>query len=121
MKEFTQPINDIVLYRYDVEVGMVNLCLNLREFVPVKETPKGWWVKEKHSVCYSYTKKRWVSKNPIHKSFCYPTKEQAIKSFVRRKEVYVDRLKHQLKMAELSTQLGPDVNKVPHGIEYCEY
>lgn len=109
-------INDVVLYRYDAETTLSVVRLDLREFVPVKETPEGWWVKEKRLLWFG--RARWVNKKPIHKSYCYPTKEEAMNSYVRRKEVYVSRLRNQLKIAEFSAQLGPEVDSVPHGIEY---
>lgn len=109
-------INDVVFYRYDAETTLTAVRLNLREFVPVKETPEGWWVKEKRSLWLS--RARWVNKKPIHKSYCYPTKEEAMTSYVRRKQVYVNRLEHQLKIAKFQSELGPEVGSVPHGIAY---
>ncbi|NQU13347.1 MAG: hypothetical protein HQ561_04325 [Desulfobacteraceae bacterium] len=79
----------------------------------LKETPKGWWIVPKgwglygkHEICMVGGWERWVSKTAV-KRYAYPTKEQALSSFVCRKnrqiKILTARLsgaKHELRIAE---------------------
>lgn len=58
----------------------------------VKETPKGYWINNE-IFC---KKSRWVSWT-TRKRFAYPTKEEALKSFIRRQEERIRILTYQIK------------------------
>lgn len=74
------------MYRYDDSFWADGTQLYLREFETVKETTCGYWVKE---YLYGYIgedeKSRFVLKSG-KKRLCYPTKEEALKSYMKRKE-----------------------------------
>lgn len=67
-----------------------------------KETPKGYWIGFGH---YCPDRLRgnsiWVSKT-ARKRYAYPTKEEALLSFIRRKEKQVKILKYQAWSAEIA-------------------
>lgn len=77
----------------------------------VRETPCGWWVSEDKNFDeeaekrlnikprYNPYKKRWISKTS-RKKFCYPTRREALESFIARKNCQVGILKFQLQAAE---------------------
>ena len=94
------------LFRY-----VDNLCyelfvsgteLELKEFLIIKETPKGNWIRE-HGM---YGKPKFVLKGE-GKRFAHETKELALKSFIFRKKSQIrinkemmKRAKHSLSIAE---------------------
>lgn len=76
-------------------------------FKVIRETPQGYWVADEHYPKWCDEKElrkrkfaRWVSKTST-KRYCYPTMEQAINSFKKRKFHYASRLKHKLEQTEL--------------------
>lgn len=93
-------------YRYDTETryatyGSEETVVTLWHYYVQKETPCGYWI-----VGGPRMKRRWVSKT-AHKRFAYPTQEQALESFLRRKkrqvEIYTSRLeqaKRELAVAQ---------------------
>ena len=77
----------------------------VERFKVIKLTPMGCWVVSEYSPLWltpedlikrKYAK--WVS-GVSHKRYCYPTMEQAVASFKRRKEVQLSKLEHQLAQA----------------------
>jgi len=100
-------------YRYqrkygyeDEETGEVK-SIELIEFVAVRETPGGYWIKEKKYVDYGFMKEKFVLKDS-NKRFAYPTKEEAFESFrIRtRKSVY-----HSLRALNNAVSFVNIVNK----------
>lgn len=89
----------ILLYRYyDVLAGN-SVQLRLEGIATTKGTPTGYWVSVgKPKFVSSYTEKRWA----------YPTKEQALRSYYRRKKKQVKILEMQLERAKLASKLTPD-------------
>ena len=73
-------------YRYDWD-------LVLRVFNLVKETQCGYWIE------IELGKNKWVSKTSV-KRFAYPTKREALNSFIARKKRQTELLRYQLKDAE---------------------
>lgn len=104
---------------YDVlyETG---IHIRLETFEVVKETPQGYWVNSQYNPSWlsvdDLRKRgylRWVSKTST-KRYCYPTMEQAVNSFKRRKTVQASKLRHQLEHVEAvidnfdSLSINPD-------------
>lgn len=83
-------------------------------FDVVKETKQGYWVSAHcapHWMDIAELRRnhylRWVSKTS-HKRHCYPDLADAVRSFNRRKEVQVSKLRFQLDKAEIAAK-GADV------------
>jgi len=83
-------------------------------FDVVKETKQGYWVAANYSPAWmDFAELRrkhylhWVSKTS-HKRHCYPDLADAVRSFNRRKEVQVSKLRFQLDRAEIAAK-GADV------------
>lgn len=83
-----------------------NVKIRLIEFGLVKETPKGYWIREGYTPDdthflsdYLCGKKKWVSKTSV-KRYAYPTKEEAINNYIKRGERRVSILKGQLDVTE---------------------
>lgn len=94
-------------YRYEAcgdESG--EAVIDIRKFVAIHETPCGYYVVPDWLYCgvpsrperYGASAK-WVSKTS-RKRLCYPDKAQAFKSFIIRKERYIERLKWDLRIAQ---------------------
>ena len=78
---------------YTVKVRLITLNLH-------KETPQGYWIGwGRYAPDYLRGNSRWVSKTG-RKRYAYPTKEEAMTSFLARKEKQVKILKAQLRKAE---------------------
>ena len=81
-RRFDFPNPSVVLTTYDL----------------IKETPKGHWI----SLGGLYeTGKRWVSKTS-KKRFAYPTKKEALMSFIKRQKSKIRILEHQITSSKLS-------------------
>jgi len=92
-----------VFYRYNNEYnsGFTLNVVKCLVFDEVRETPKGHYID-------SYTKygnQRWVSKTS-RKRFAYPTKKEALTSFLARKKRQVSILEHQLTNAKSGLAQG---------------
>ena len=103
--EFGDPIHKIVP---DPKVSLMTFNLH-------KETPKGYWIG------YGFycpdnlrANARWVSKTG-RKRYAYPTKEQALENFIKRKEKQVKILKHQTWSAEIALKEAQKI-KDKHGL-----
>lgn len=92
------------LYRYEEfdhgEGYGPNVRVRLSAFNVIKRTPKGCWI----SIPFGW-KPRWVSLE-AKKRFAYPTKEEALKSFIARKRRQVSILSYQKERAEIALQIG---------------
>lgn len=81
------------------------VVIRVRLFEVMKETPAGYWVVEslysRYGVEYlkHYKLLRWVSKTST-KRHCYPELADALRSFKRRKEVQVSKLRLQFEQSE---------------------
>lgn len=73
------------------------VSLKERVFKIVSETKKGYWVSPEDY--YSPEDKRWVSKTS-KKRFAYPTKSEALNSFLFRKKRQIRLLNYQLYIAK---------------------
>jgi hypothetical protein len=82
--------------------------IKLSVFVGVKETEKGYWIKDKGLVDMSGIKPRWISKTS-RKRFAYPTKEEALNSFVIRTHRRVSILEEEFDFAKTALRLGKEM------------
>ena len=73
--------------------------LQCTEYDLIRETPKGYWVGLKGLESLD----RWVSKT-ARKRFAYPTKAEALNSFIIRKERQIAILTRQLQAAEVALE-----------------
>lgn len=91
------------LYRFDPDYDNKPW---LREFEVVKETTCGYWIE----VLYR-EKDRWISKI-TRKKYAYPTKEEALIGYIKRKEKYIWHLERKLKDAKeaLANTKGIDLS-----------
>lgn len=117
-------------YRYDnwyhvTELGYVKNRIEEEVFYGIRATPCGWWVHwDKHyseadekTVFHSssYGRKRWIS-NTSRKRFCYPTRREALNSFIIRKSRQIGILENQIEAAKMSYKEAKelyDKNEVP--------
>lgn len=86
-------------YQYSTQ-GTIRVALS--EFVMIKETPKGYWIAYKE---INPSEKKWVSKK-ARKRFAYPTKEQALQSFICRKNRQISILNNQLAAAAQAKRIA---------------
>lgn len=106
-KDYDKEITDKVLYRYEGEQDVhfsffTSYKIVLRTYQILKETPKGYWIRDRH-----YWKK-WVSKDG-RKRYACSTKEDALFNFTKRKEKQEKILKSRLEEVE---QLLKQIDKV---------
>lgn len=114
------------LYRVKYITGFNNVTsLWYEEFTVIKETHCGYWY------AYGNPSETWInqvlkSKDPIKnfcrwvsktskKRYCYPTKEEAVKSFIIRSELYIGFLEQRIKerkQALLKAKAG-DLSTLP--------
>lgn len=82
------------------------VVIKIRKFIPVKETPAGYWVAGEYlatGLSFDELKNhkwlKWISKTAIRRH-CYPDLDMAMRSFERRKVMQVSKLSLQLEQAE---------------------
>ena len=112
-------------YYYSEDPYHSQVSVELSTFYLVKETPKGYWISsdpnyDENSIMALWHKKKWVSKTSI-KRFAYPTKLEAIKNFMARKQrqivlcnIKVEQAKTALEVVERDFQklIGKENNNV---------
>lgn len=82
------------------------IVVRLDKYYPVKRTPKGYWLRGEYAPSwYKLTELRKCKYlrfviDTSSKKYCYPALEDAIKSFIRRKEVQQSKLSLQLEQAD---------------------
>lgn len=100
----SQEDGKMKLYRYyALDYGEYDLDIRIKvEMYTVdRETPKGYWVR----LPYVYKGEKWVS-NYAKKRFAYPTKREALVSFIARKRRQLLILKYQLEKAEAASLMA---------------
>ncbi len=76
-------------------------------YTEVSETPCGYWVIPE----YRYgNKQKWVSKTAIRR-LCYPTKKEALNSYIKRKEYQSRMCEHLIRSAVDFIELANDALK----------
>jgi len=96
---------EIIFYRYeavqyvvhDVDGELIlpefpNPTVKLKKYDMLKETPKGYWIGDKHFPEVMY---KWISKTS-KKKFAYPTKQDALLNFIRRTQKRIKILEYQI-------------------------
>lgn len=77
----------------------------------VKETPKGVWIKLKGYEDCTYQRKRFILSNS-RKKYAYPSKEEALYSFIKRKETQIKILSRKLSEAEDLLELAYNCEEI---------
>lgn len=101
------------LYRYETETYVNSLSLKLKEYIVIKETPCGYWVISKefeHNIDndeWVQRHKKWVSSTGT-KRLCYPTREEAFRSFKARSRRRLSYAKRTLNLAEQAMRLAQE-------------
>ena len=106
-------MKDKIFYRICDSVycgdGYSNVRARVVNFVSVKETPCGHWIR----ATKFFGKKRWVS-NTTTKRYAYPTVEEAMQNWKRRKEVHVNILEAKLSQAKATYELSKTDDPLGH-------
>ncbi len=89
----------IVLHAETETYGISSPKLVLSEYNVVAETPKGYWL----SFLFG-SKDKWTSKT-ARKRFAYPTKEEALSSYIARKKAYIRHSERNLREAKADLAL----------------
>ncbi len=105
MKTIINPLKSPkIFYRYVLSFSTSTYGnLDCIEYDLFKETPKGYWIKEKqfpNFFSYKDTKK-WISKTS-RKRYAYPTKKEACDSYIIRTSIRVGILIEDTKVAATS-------------------
>jgi hypothetical protein len=92
---------------YFNDYGYDDVKLELEEFLLVRETPKGYWIAPIWFGGFGHypDEERWVSKT-ARKRHAYPTKKEALESFLARKTKQAKILKRQLTNVEKAIKLA---------------
>jgi hypothetical protein len=98
-----------VLYRFDADYRNRPW---LQEFKVIKETPCGWWIE-----IWFNSKNRWVSKTTI-KKYAYPTKQEALIGYTKRKEKQLWHLDRTTKNVK---EMIEEANKVDLSIKLLTF
>ena len=108
-------------YRYveECQWECSEMIIRTKRYRMDKKTPKGAWIIQHE---YGNAKRRFVLDGE-GKRWAYPTEPQALASFIRRKEVHINRLKDHLVFATAalkgakSPDFKPDVPFVDETLE----
>ena len=103
-------------YRLKEVLEETGLVVRAEQFYVVKETPQGYWVRSQYSpswMDFEQLRKakcvRWVSKSSV-KRYCYPTIEQAVQNFTRRKKRQESFVRLKLEELELVVKESGKLN-----------
>ena len=96
-------------YRYEeVNYHQIGIRVHEREFELLKETPKGYWINLFPDQLIPT--KKWVSKD-AKKRYAYPTKKEALNSFIARKKRQTEILEAQLSNARMALMKGKEMKE----------
>lgn len=99
----------MIFYRYDIAyTHLNNVEIALHKFDLLKETPQGYWIVPNlrwHSLEAKEKHKRWIHK-VSRKRFAYPTKEEALYSFIMRKKKQIIYCKRDMRNAEAALNIA---------------
>jgi len=73
--------------------------IELRTYELIKETPKGYWIGSRGWKGGNWWFEKWIPKES-RKRFAYPTKEEALRNYIKRTEKRIKILKSQLQECE---------------------
>lgn len=90
-------------YRYDIDYGEREIYVVCRRFKLLRETPKGYWITIDSTYFYSW--KKWISKDS-RKRYAYPTKEEALNSFIIRKKKQIKHCERDMRNAKTALSIA---------------
>jgi len=93
-------------YRYDIQYSEVHLDVIVSTFKLVKETPCGYWICQ--DTYYFSLEKRWISKTS-RKRYAYPTKKEALNSFIIRKQRQIKHCTRDLGNAKQALNIAKQI------------
>jgi hypothetical protein len=96
-------------YRYEeVQYDGGSIELTLRTFVLLRETPRGFWIIPEWAQFYTHKEdyKKWTNKISCRKQFVRETIEEALESYIKRKERQLLILKNQIYVAETGKRMA---------------
>ena len=111
MKFYRYEAVEYAVHDHDGELvspSFPNPTVELREFDLLKETPKGYWIGDKR--LYFANFKKWVSKTS-RKRFAYPTKEEALTNFIKRNEMRIGILEHQIIFCKMALSIAKQMKE----------
>jgi hypothetical protein len=89
----------MLFYRFsDLATENLDVLIFEHQFELIKETKCGYWIGDSLG-------KHWVSKTS-KKRFAYPTRKEAIESFIARKKQQIRYMKIKAKRAEVALEKG---------------
>lgn len=95
------------------DTGMSTPYLELKIYHCFKETPKGFWIVRPYD--NNGVNKRWVS-NSSAKRFAYPTKAEALESYIKRANRRLKILNGQLKETTVCLEMAKEIKETePQG------
>lgn len=92
------------VYRYHDYVTNVGVHVGEYEYKVLKETPRGYWIQLYPSRWENRVSRKWVNKYS-KKRFAYPSKEEALASFLARKRRQIQILQSQLDRAKVALSI----------------
>lgn len=103
-----------IFYRYAEYLSVDGIVsIHLQEFRVIKETKQGVVLQMPYSLKTKRVLLEWSSGCPTHKRWAWETKEEALSSYIRRKERHLGILNTQKMMAEAGLEIAKsgDLNK----------
>lgn len=107
----------MILYRYEMivferrEECDIGIAIECKEYEVLKETREGYWIKTGGYAPCTVLKKKWVSK-VTKKRFAYIKKEDALKSFIRRRERYIVLLEERLNTSKRALDIANEMKRL---------
>ena len=104
-------IQNLIFYRYEESIFIDEQVKVLEKtFKLVKETPCGYWIKRIPEFYFTLNKNHWVSKT-ARKRYAYPTKKEALNSFIARKGRQLEILNWQIARVEQALNIALDMRE----------
>lgn len=97
-------------YRYTIEYfdeGIQSFEVRLHKFQIIKETPCGFYI-------WKYGKKKWVPCIGVKQSFCHKKEIDALVALQKRREKYMQILRHNIKANALHLEAIIDILNEHH-------
>ncbi len=112
-------------YRYKTEALYreygATVTAVLVTYVAVKETPKGYWIKEWGKQHFEWQQKaKWISKTS-RRRFAYPTKKEAWNSYRNRVQRRVEHLRRHLAVAAAALEFSEYPERIPGKEAHASY
>jgi len=103
----------MTFYRYDTTYDEYNgVEIRIEEFILHKKTPKGYWIipswMKDRSDASEAKYATWILKSS-KKRFAYPTKQEALTSFIRRKTQQIRYCKRDINSATAALRIAEKI------------